>query len=196
MPFKPTVSTTCPTCGKHFLAPKPASTRPPTKFCSLPCAKESRAVDLTVKFWRSVVKGDSCWLWTAYTTQAGYGQFSHRGKVLYSHRVSWELHRGKIPEGADVLHNCPGGDNPACVNPDHLWLGNQSANIHDMYTKGRGKPNGRPQPKLTHDDIRSIRARVAAGESRQVIAADHKTSIATVGSIFNRKTWAHVTDSP
>jgi hypothetical protein len=47
------------------------------------------------------------------------------------------LHNGAIPAGLHVLHNCPGGDMPACVNPSHLWLGDHDANMKDMWRKLR-----------------------------------------------------------
>jgi hypothetical protein len=48
--------------------------------------------------------------------------------------VSWLIHYGVIPPGQHVLHRC---DNPPCVRPDHLFLGNQGVNNRDMVAKGR-----------------------------------------------------------
>jgi hypothetical protein len=37
----------------------------------------------------------------------------------------------------DVLHDCPGGDNPSCSNPEHLWIGDDTLNHNDKVAKGR-----------------------------------------------------------
>jgi len=48
--------------------------------------------------------------------------------------IDGESYIGEIPDGLDVLHHC---DNPACVRPDHLFLGTKSDNITDSVRKGR-----------------------------------------------------------
>ena len=76
-----------------------------------------------------------CWLWIgANSGKGGYGQISINGRIKRAHRVSWELHRGFIPEGMLVCHHC---DTPPCVNPDHLFVGTYSDNTIDSVKKGR-----------------------------------------------------------
>ena len=58
-----------------------------------------------------------------------------------------------------VLHTC---DNPWCVNPEHLFLGDQLTNIRDMDAKGRrarvgSKGTDHPRAKLSERDVLSIR---------------------------------------
>lgn len=80
-----------------------------------------------------------CWIWIGNANRDGYGLLtgSRKGKPYFlAHRVSWEMHKGAIPDGLHVLHRC---DMPACVNPDHLFLGTHSENMHDMGRKGRGR---------------------------------------------------------
>lgn len=89
---------------------------------------------IEIRFWQSVDKTGDCWLWTAAHLPAGYGMTFVRGKNQLAHRVAWELTNGVITEGAWVLHRC---DNPACVNPDHLYLGNRSRNMKDAHERSR-----------------------------------------------------------
>jgi hypothetical protein len=76
-----------------------------------------------------------CWVWTGGKSDTGYGLFWQSGGVARAHRVAWELERGPIPSGLDVLHAC---DNPACVRPSHLSVGTKSENASDREAKGRG----------------------------------------------------------
>ena len=91
------------------------------------------------RFWAKVQKSDSCWLWTAYRTSFGYGQFGLGKRLVYAHRISWVLKHGDLDRGKCVLHHC---DNASCVNPSHLFLGTLFDNNRDMRIKGRiGTPN-------------------------------------------------------
>lgn len=86
------------------------------------------------RFWPKVEKSDGCWLWTSSTSGRGYGAFWANGGRIRAHRFSWELHNGSIPAGLWVLHHC---DTPACVRPEHLFLGDRRANMLDAAKKGR-----------------------------------------------------------
>jgi len=131
-----------------------------------------------------------CWLWQAAKNSDGYGSFRRDNATTCSaHRMSWEIHRGPVPEGMQVLHHC---DTPACVNPSHLYLGTQLDNIQDRVTRGRGnRPIGEkhPQAKLTEDDVRRIRA---DDRTYKQIAADYGVSYHAIDGIKRGKRWKHV----
>lgn len=64
-----------------------------------------------------------CWIWTGCISKKGYGQIVRCSKRLLAHRVSWNMHaREPIPCGLLVCHRC---DVTSCVNPAHLYLGQQ-----------------------------------------------------------------------
>jgi hypothetical protein len=77
-----------------------------------------------------------CWIWLGGWNMSGYGRIGRHGKALPSaHRMFYTAHKGPIPKGLFVCHKC---DTPACVNPDHLFVGTAMDNVQDMIRKGRG----------------------------------------------------------
>ncbi len=79
------------------------------------------------RFWDYVNKTETCWLWMKGKNTYGYGVFAlHKKELYYSHRWAYELLVGPIPKKAVLDHSC---HTPACVNPQHLRLANQSLNI-------------------------------------------------------------------
>lgn len=109
----------------------------------------SKNVPPLQRFWCRVEKTDDCWNWTGFLTKCGYGRFrGNDGRKILAHRFSWEFHRGPIPAGLLVLHQC---DNRKCVNPDHLFIGDDAANCHDRNLKWR------LAHKLTERQIHQIR---------------------------------------
>lgn len=90
-----------------------------------------------VRFMNNHVGYDSngCWLWLGFVRSNGYGQTCiGRGSEL-THRLSYELFVGDIPDGMFVYHRC---DVKRCINPDHLFVGTPKDNSQDRERKGRG----------------------------------------------------------
>ena len=146
------------------------------------------------RFWNKVSRGadDACWLWTGSVDTRGYGQMNFEGLTRRSHRISWELTRGPIPQGAGhhgtvVMHTC---DNRLCCNPSHLELGDHKANMADMRDKGRrkqinaGQLNGRA--KLTPEQVHAIRQ---DQRGKRTIAKDYNVSPAQVQRIRTGQQW-------
>jgi len=142
-------------------------------------------------FWKKVEKTDSCWLWNAAKGRGGYGHFNIGGKLHYAHRMSWELVNGDIPDGLQVLHNCPDRDNPSCVNPAHLSLGTLAENIRDRDQKAiSGKHSSRLR-KLTQEQVDAIRALYSTGEyTLKQLGKTYSVCEATISLIVHRKRWA------
>jgi hypothetical protein len=128
-----------------------------------------------------------CWLWTAAWNPQGYGQFTMPKRPQLAHRMAWTFYKGEIPTGVHVLHKC---DTPACVNPDHLFLGSHQDNMTDAYRKGRvaiGQKVG--GCKLTAEQVIAIR-----GDERRYgkIGEAYGISVPHVSEIKRRLSWKHI----
>lgn len=136
-----------------------------------------------------------CWLWIAAQSSDGYGSFSSsKLSECRAHRASWVLFNGLIPDGEWVLHTC---DVPLCVNPEHLFLGDHTANMRDMIAKGRRKaPDNRGErhgsAKLTEDDVIAIRRLVSDGQSQYSLAKHYDVDSSLINGIVHRRYWTHV----
>lgn len=132
-----------------------------------------------------------CLVFVGQRDRKGYGRVQFDGRLQPSHRVTWEIMNGPIPDGLVVRHEC---DNAPCCNPDHLRLGTVADNAADMLKRGRqatGERNG--SAKLTDDAVRAIRERYAAGGvTHRVLGAEYGVSPVVIGLIVRRETWKHV----
>lgn len=102
------------------------------------------------RFWAKVEKTDYCWNWIGAKDSDGYGCFSLNKKTLSSHRISYELHVGKIPTDLEIDHLCR---NRSCCNPSHLEVVTHKENtlrgmtITAAYTKRTHCKNGHEYTK-------------------------------------------------
>lgn len=136
------------------------------------------------RFWSKVVKSAECWLWNGTKNNHGYGMLLDGPGKRLAHRISWELHFGSIPHRQNVLHRC---DNPACVRPEHLFLGSMQANSVDMYKKGRW--GNQYAVRLSSTDGERIRKLYAGGEvTQEALAALFDVHQTTISRIVLNKT--------
>lgn len=136
-----------------------------------------------------------CIEWDGALSENGYGRFRFGGmkKKIFAHRRSWELTYGDVPPGLFVLHRC---DNRKCFNPEHLFLGTHSDNMHDMKIKGRRKGKSKPQfgednpcNKLTATEVHEIRYGRLVGVSQETLASLFKINQSHVSIIEHGKVW-------
>lgn len=119
--------------------------------------------------------------------------------MIGAHCFSYELNIGSR-NGLQVLHKC---DNKLCVRPDHLFLGTQKDNMHDMIKKGRaaygdklnhpsqhGENN--PQAKLTKELVKKIRSEYKSGIRQCDLMKKYSVPRANIWAIVHNKSWTTI----
>lgn len=149
--------------------------------------------DIALRFWSKVDRTGSCWIWVSTKNRSGYGVFGMGRKVgmRLAHRLSFEwANSAAIPAGLFVCHRC---DNPACIRPEHLFLGTQDDNMRDAAMKERTqRGTDRVIAKLDPGMVRQIRARASQGERLAWLARDFGVARTTIEAVVTGRTWRHV----
>ena len=211
----------CPACGRAFRAKTKGATnqRHCSRACSLASAR--RPLDVARDFWPHLdqhgpipphrAELGPCWVWRGNIDPThGYGYLWAAGDRHYVHRLSYTLAHGAIPPGLYVLHHC---DNRRCGRPDHLFVGTFDDNMRDMREKGRSvgagnlrfarqheekrvanlpRGSAHHRAKVTAEEVRVIRARLACGEQPAAIARDYPISNSMVSRIKRGRAWTHL----
>lgn len=123
-----------------------------------------------------------CWEWTGVLNSGGYGLIKVDGRLRTTHRLSYEIYCGPIPEELHVLHTC---DNRVCTNPKHLFLGTNADNVADKIAKGRQRYG--TSSKLTDADVIAIRA--ADGVTHKALAEFYGVTRPHISKLRSGKGW-------
>jgi hypothetical protein len=145
-------------------------------------------MELGDRFWDKVDRTGDCWEWRSNIAAGGYPQFSYQGEPRYAHRLVMES-EGHDVDDVQVNHHC---DNPQCVNPEHLYIGDQSDNVQDSHDRNRredveyasGEDHG--QSKLTAEQVEEIRD---SDETQVELAERFGVSQSLISQIQNGKWW-------
>lgn len=141
---------------------------------------------------------NGCWEWKGTKLsekRGGYGSFVCRPLGINTsnraHRISFQIYNlvDLLPD-QHVLHKC---DNVLCVNPNHLFLGDQAVNMADKVSKfrqSRGENHGKS--KLNECDVLKIRERISFGEKACYLAFEYSVTQQTICDIKHRRSWNHI----
>lgn len=139
-----------------------------------------------------VNKQTGCWEWQQSKNHDGYGTITVNGKTKLAHRISYEIVIGNIPPNKLICHDC---DNPACINPEHLFVGMQFDNMQDCAKKNRTNPpivsfpgELNPRHKLNNKKVKKIKS-LFGKMTQQRIADLFNVSQSQVNNILRGKEW-------
>lgn len=150
------------------------------------------------RFWQKIQVGsdpDDCWIWKGTLTPQGYGILvsivgPHQVGLL-AHRISYYIKHRELSNDIFVCHHC---DNPLCVNPTHLFLGDQQKNMSDKVEKMRQaflEKHGRHI--LTCEQVQQIRVlHHFLGTPRETLATLYRVASSTIFSIVEGTNWKHL----
>ena len=138
---------------------------------------------------KSVTSESGCRLWVGSVSPKGYGVLEVNKKARFTHRVAYEIAYGPIPDGLLVCHRC---DTPACINPEHLFLGTNADNMADMVSKNRQariRGEGHVRAKLNLEQVHAI---LASDKTNLALAVEYGVSKSLISHIRTGRNWHYV----
>lgn len=132
-----------------------------------------------------------CWLWTGACGSSGYPQMTVADEKT-GKRKTIRLNRymcagiNDVSPNLSALHKC---DVKICVNPDHLYFGDQKQNVRDAIERNRW-PDRRGENsklnKITWEDAELIRS---SSDTNRNLAKKYGISNGRVSDIKTGKSW-------
>jgi len=123
----------------------------------------------------------------------GYGKLWYDGGCKSAHKIAYFLHYNYYPTSEEhVLHKC---DTLECVNPKHLFLGDNFINQRDCVEKGRHssqKGGNHNRRKLELEQIVEIKKRLKDGEYYRDLTKEFGVSHQTIHAIKSERNWKNV----
>ena len=150
---------------------------------------------LRARLHKSGSRQGDCIISNRSRTPQGYPRlnirFNGKKASVYTHRLAFWLHNPDIDiKGVCVCHTC---DNPACINPAHLWAGTHKQNMHDRDAKGRnGRKGYASKSNLTENDVHAIRRMHKAGISQYQMAPLFGVTQSCISAVTRRISWRHL----
>ncbi len=189
----------CQYCGEAFL-PKGRTVR----YCCLGCAFLDKLVRQP-----QIGTNNTCWEWGGNISRS-YGFVFYQGYTLRAHRVSLLLAGVDLGAKDYACHTC---DNPPCVNPNHLYVGNDATNMADRQNRNRtargerqsravgGSPRlkrgmASPTAKLTDEDVVLIRKTPQSEVPHNKMARWMGASPTLIRKVRIGEAWTHIASIP
>lgn len=133
-----------------------------------------------------------CLIWLGGVNEHGYGVFWNGVRLEKAHRFALRAVGVDVPSSSDVCHTC---DVPACVEANHLFVGDAQANVDDMWAKGRAtvisrRGTSQAQAKLNDEKARQIRELWRSGGWKQRDLAElFGVSQRLIWNVIHGKNW-------
>jgi hypothetical protein len=156
-----------------------------TIYIDFPCASSAPQPPITAE-----LTDRGCWECTSHKKDKNGYPIMWRGNEQRMARNFYTHYIGPIPTDTLVCHKC---DNPACINPEHLFLGTNAENTRDKVLKGRQAKGMSHGNHILNDAIvLDMRRLWRTGWTQTAIASKYGVTIASVNYIVRRIQWAHI----
>jgi hypothetical protein len=144
---------------------------------------------------RTVDGFTGCWIWQGRHNPAGYPvlhvdveageeDFQPETTITISpNRLAARFYGIYLPHGRRARMRC---GNRRCINPTHVGPECDTP----APKQARGERHGRA--RLTDEEVRAIRARVAAGAKQARLAEEYELTRSSISQIVSRKLWSHL----